>query len=61
MTNDIIINPNATSVLLDPVQGMYMHNLTVSEVVGGHYSCRVVNQSPAEDYRDIYVAGELSE
>ena len=61
MTNNIIINPNATSVLLDPVQGMYMHNLTVSEAAGVHYSCTVANQSPVEDYRDIFVAGELSE
>ena len=58
MAKEIIINPNATSVLLDPVQGMYMHNLTVSEVVGGHYSCRVANQRPAEDHSDIYVSGE---
>ena len=34
INKNVIPNPNATSVLLDRVNGMYVHNLTVSEVVG---------------------------
>ena len=60
ISKEVIINPNTTSVLVDPVEGVYVHNLTVSEVTGGPYSCSVANEKPASAYGDIFVECKLS-
>lgn len=56
-----IPNSNATSTLIDPVQGLYLHNLTVTERLGGTYSCSVANNRPDSEsaYEGITVEGEL--
>lgn len=50
-----IPDPVTTSALIDPVEGMYVHNLTVTEVAGGYYTCDVTNNKPFIIYRDIHV------
>ena len=59
INKNVILNPNATSVLLDRVNGMYVHNLTVSEVVGGSYSCSVANEKPTSAYEGLSIACKL--
>ena len=55
----IVINPNATSTLLDPADGRYMHNLTVKERLGGTYTCSVANNKPTSEYEGIPVQSKL--
>ena len=55
----LIPNPNATSTLINPVRGVYLHNLTVTERLGGPYSCSVANNRPASVYEGMYVEGEI--
>ena len=56
---ELIVNPNATSTLTDPVEGVYLHNLTVTQRLGGDYSCTVVNNRPASVYEGTYVQCKL--
>ena len=52
---EIIPNANTTSALINPAEGRYVHNLTVSGRHGGAYSCSVANNKPASEYDGIYV------
>ena len=45
-----IMNPNATSTLIDPVEGVYVNTLTVTEVAGGYYTCVLNNNQPYYQY-----------
>ena len=60
ISKEIIPNPNATSTLVDPVGGVYVHNLTVSEVRGGSYSCSVANNKPTSEYEGLFVECKFS-
>ena len=59
INKNFIPNPNATSVLLDRVNGMYVHNLTVSEVAGVSYSCSVANDKPTSAYEGLSIVCKL--
>ena len=55
---ELIPSPVTTSTLLDPLEGVYEHNLTISGRIGGSYSCSVANDKPASEYEGIYVESE---
>lgn len=57
---ELISNPITTSTLINPIQGLYMHNLTVNERLGGSYSCSVANDKPASEYEGIFVECKLN-
>ena len=50
-----IADPITTSVLTDSVTGRYIHTLTVTERIGGPYSCSVTNNKPASEEDGIFV------
>ena len=52
---EVLPNPNTTSTLIDAEDGVYMHNLTVSKVTGGSYSCSVANNLPTSEYEGFFV------
>ena len=54
-----IADPITTSVLTDSVAGRYTHTLTVTERIGGTYSCSVANDKPASDYEGFHVISEF--
>ena len=55
LRNHEIPNPNTTSSLLDPVEE---HNLTMSEVASGYYTCVLRNNQPNVQYGDINTEGK---
>ena len=45
------------TVLNDPVTAQYTHNLTVTEILGGLYTCTVTNNKPSNDSANITLEG----
>ena len=43
---EIIINPNMTSTLVNPLNSRYRHVLTVTGRFPGAYACGVLNNKP---------------
>ena len=45
------------TVLNDPVTAQYTHTLTVTEILGGLYTCTVTNNKPSNDSANITLEG----
>ena len=45
------------TVLNDPVTAQYTHILTVTEILGGLYTCTVTNNKPSNDSANITLEG----
>ena len=45
------------TVLNDPVTAQYIHTLTVSELLGGLYTCTVTNDKPSTASANINIQG----
>ena len=55
--DSVTVTEGTESVLDDPVTAQYTHTLTVTERLGGLYTCDVTNNKPSSDSAQLYVQG----
>ena len=64
MRNSVVITggqeQESLSILNNTETAEYIHTLTVSERVGGVYTCTVSNRKPSNDSSSLIVQGKLS-
>ena len=53
------ITEGTETVLNDPVTAQYTHTLTVTERLGGLYTCTVTNNKPSSDSANITLEGTI--
>ena len=53
-----VITEGNKTVLNDPVTAQYTHTLTVTERLGGNYTCTVANNKPSSHSSSITVNGK---
>ena len=53
------ITEGTETVLNDPVTAQYTHNLTVTEILGGLYTCTVTNNKPSNDSANVTLEGTI--
>ena len=59
--DNVTITEGHETVLNDPVTAKYTHTLTVTERLGGLYTCTVANSKPSDASASIYVPGIVIE
>ena len=59
--DNVTITEGHETVLNDPVTAQYTHTLTVTERLGGLYTCTVANSKPSNASASIYVPGIYSD
>ena len=59
--DSVTITEGTETVLNDPVTAQYTHTLTVTEILGGLYTCTVTNDKPSNDSATITVPGIIHE
>ena len=55
--DNVTVMEGTETVLEDPVTAQYTHMLTVTERLGGLYTCSVRNNKPSSDSAQYYVKG----
>ena len=55
--DNVTITEGTETVLNDPVTAQYTHTLTVTERLGGLYTCTVANNKTSSDTAQYYVKG----
>ena len=55
--DSVNVTEGTETVLNDPVTAQYTHTLTVTERLGGLYTCTVANNKPSSDSAQYYVQG----
>ena len=55
--DSVPVNEGTETVLNDPVTAQYTHTLTVTERLGGLYTCTVANNKPSSDSASYKVLG----
>ena len=55
--DSVTITEGTETVLNDPVTAQCTHTLTVTERLGGLYTCTVANNKPSSDSGQYYVQG----
>ena len=55
--DNVTVTEGTETVLEDPVTAQYTHILTVTERLGGLYTCTVANTKPSFDSAQYYVQG----
>lgn len=56
--NSTTVAEGNKTVLNDPVTAQYTHTLTVTERLGGNYTCTVANNKPSYNSSDFTVNGK---
>ena len=55
--DNVTITEGNETVLNDPVTAQYTHTLTVTEILGGLYTCTVTNNKPSTASATINIQG----
>ena len=57
--DNVTITEGTETVLNDTVTAQYTHTLTVTEILGGLYTCTVANNKPSIDSANITLEGTI--
>ena len=55
--DSVTVTEGIETVLDDPVTAQYIHTLTITEMLGGLYTCTVANNRPSEDSAQLNFQG----